>query len=330
MFSKIHHILNNQEQLENSKKPVQLQINNTFYLFDSHKFSLIQNTTESNANTITYIDGGSAILASGATFSLSFIRIAAYTQSTPTSTQTFQVREFFLLTLPKYIQNEFLFENHIFEHKNTLSKSSPPLNVSHLQLKTTDESIKQGISQAPPTKIIDLARRLAELQLTIDLQSTYTEQSNIFVLDGTLTPSYPFELEYIKRLSATTCSIAKSSTLLTTTNESINVFLKKHGPTQPWTYSITPTLHFTKLHEKSNHIFRAEGAIEHICKLSVVSNDATFPGYPYGLIKIDQLARITNEEKRILTTKFLSHKDAKIITTLLTTQDSHSILDNIR
>ncbi len=342
MFSKIHQILNNQNQKLPTSNQVQLQINNTLYDHNNNNYVKIetnqdhQKTTKNQPhipkiNEIVYVDGGQAILASGANFSLSFIRIAAYIQPLePATKPSSHMREYFLLTIPKWTNNKFYFENHIFEHINTTQIITPPCKPEHLHISTDEKSITTGTTSANPQKITDIARRLSELQLIIDLEKRNASKSSLYVIDGTLTPTYPHESTYIEKLPQNICSIAKSSTLLTTVNQPITHFLNQHGPNAPWIYTIHQNLHFTKLHEKSNHIFRAEGDIKNIIALIPHSKDAIFPGYPYGLIKVDQIARVTNEEKRILTIKFLNHKENSIVKSLLATQDSHTILDSIR
>ena len=86
---------------------------------------------------------------------------------------------------------------------------------------------------------------------------------------------------------------------------------------------------FVKLHPQAKHVFRFEGDEEILPLLIYNSNDALFLGYPYGLILIDKIARVSNQEKNSLRMKFLLNKENKEISEYLRTADAHSILDNL-
>jgi hypothetical protein len=60
------------------------------------------------------------------------------------------------------------------------------------------------------------------------------------------------------------------------------------------------------------------------------SQDALFPGYPYGLIFADQMARISNEEKKSLKMSFLLRKENQDVLKYLNNLNAHEILDNLR
>jgi hypothetical protein len=59
------------------------------------------------------------------------------------------------------------------------------------------------------------------------------------------------------------------------------------------------------------------------------SSDALFLGYPYGLIAVDKLARVSNEEKRSMTMNILLRAENKDILEYLSTTNAHDILDRL-
>ena len=61
--------------------------------------------------------------------------------------------------------------------------------------------------------------------------------------------------------------------------------------------------------------------------LAVQSKDLVLPGYPYGLIKADRLARVSESEKAYHRTRFLSRLPKEITEEM--TDDVHEILDNV-
>ena len=62
------------------------------------------------------------------------------------------------------------------------------------------------------------------------------------------------------------------------------------------------------------------------------STDPIFLGYPYGLIAVDQGARIANEEKEFFQMQFkvTAGKDWESIASHLRSIDAHNVLDAIR
>ena len=96
-----------------------------------------------------------------------------------------------------------------------------------------------------------------------------------------------------------------------------------------WSYFVDGKTYFVKLHEKSKHVFRYEGKKEYLSFLVENCNDALFLGYPYGLIFVDRMARVSNSEKNSLKMKFLLNKENKEVVDYLTTSNAHEILDNL-
>jgi len=93
---------------------------------------------------------------------------------------------------------------------------------------------------------------------------------------------------------------------------------------------------FVKLNNNAKHVFRLDmndptkrEELNGILKKQ--SNDPVFPGYPYGLLEADRLARVSKKEQEYLRTKFMTKfgKSWRNVKTYLRTKDAHEILDSI-
>lgn len=285
-----------------------LILNNKTYPIQENNFLLIPAINQK----ITFIDGGNAeILASG-NFCLSFIRIAAVTFPE----KNIDKHEFYLFTKAEWKNNDLYYSSKIFSLAEKL------IDETDLYISSNDNSIKTGNERAPVIKIASMARRFAELKLASKYQ-------NHLLLDGSLEPTYKNEEKYLSLLAKTAGALAKSSSLFTTSGNSPVVLLNKIGPENCWRYHVNEKTNFVKLHPQAKHVFRFEGNEEILPSLIDNSNDALFLGYPYGLILVDRIARVSNQEKKSLMMKFLLNKENKEISEYLRTADAHSILDNL-
>jgi len=85
-----------------------------------------------------------------------------------------------------------------------------------------------------------------------------------------------------------------------------------------------------RLHKRSEHvlrfeIFKDQDLIDYGKIVSLISNNAkdiTLPGYPYGLIKADRFARVSEHEREFLHTQLSAkfHIEDKTV---------HQVLDNM-
>lgn len=295
------------KNISNYSKEDTLILNNTTYPIQEHNFLQIPSINQQ----ITFIDGGNAEILSSGNFCLSFIRIAAVTFPG----KKIDKHEFYLFTKAEWKNNDLYYSSKIF----TLTEKL--VDETDLYISSNDNSIKTGSERAPITKIASMARRFAELKLASRYDSV--------LLDGILEPTYKNEEKYLFLLTKTTGALAKSSSLFTTSGNSPVVLLNKIGPGDCWRYRVNEKTYFVKLHPQAKHVFRFEGNNEILPLLIDNSNDALFLGYPYGLILVDKIARVSNEEKKSLMMKFLLNKENKEISEYLRTADAHSILDRI-
>ncbi len=271
---------------------------------------------ENEQKTIVFIDGGQAEIISTGNFCLSFIRIAAvFFQNNKKVNQI--KKEFFLFTKAKYFNEDLYYESKVFGNKL--------ISEEDLLISSNDSSIKSGSERAPISKITNMARRFAELSLAKSIEA----ETDFIVLDGTLEKTFKNEDKQLSQLNENVSALAKSSSLFTTSGNSPIVLLNKIGLENCWSYFLDNKTYFVKLNEKAKHVFRFEGNREVLSNLVNNSTDALFLGYPYGLIFVDKIARVSNSEKNSLRMNFLLRKENQEIVDYLSTSNAHEILDNL-
>ncbi len=270
----------------------------------------------SSPKSIAFIDGGQAEILSAGNFCVSFIRVGALVYKENKKIQDIK-HEFSLLVIAKYQQPELIYEALIYPLQDEKIIDEADLDIS-----SSDPTII-GMERTSITQIGSMARRFAELALAAKVKA------DIIVLDGALESSYPNEEKYLSRLPANVCAVAKSSSLFTASGNSPVVLLHKLSPSRCWSYHLENQNYFVKLHEQSKHIFRFTGNKDFLSYLVENSKDALFLGYPYGLIAVDKLVRVSNEEKRSLKMNFLLNSENREIMEYLSTTNAHDILDNL-
>ena len=267
---------------------------------------------EQNNKTIAFIDGGQAEILAAGNFCLSFIRVYAQVFSNNQKMSSYK-NEFYLFTKAEYLNNELYYKSKIYSENKII-------NEDDLTISSMDSSIRTGQERAPISKITNMARRFAELSLAKQVATDFV------ILDGTLETTYKNEENY---LQGNFSALAKSSTLFTTLGNSPVVLLKKIGPLGCWNYQVDELTSFVKLHPHAKYVFRFEGNKEVLPYLIQNSKDALFLGYPYGLLHVDRMARVSNMEKQSLMMRFLLKAENKEISDYLQTLNAHSILDSI-
>lgn len=164
-------------------------------------------------------------------------------------------------------------------------------------------------------------RKIMELRLAEKMVS-HMEQGDVLLLDGTLEARNKYEKEAFDSLKAAAgnkvliAALAKSCTLRTKSGESALDAISAIAPDSAWYIpagtSANPmhdaNIYFSRLHMASQHILRLElsRSQEQIDVGKVIgfiahgSRDLILPGYPWGLIKADMLARVSNREQEYL------------------------------
>jgi len=272
-----------------------------------------------------FIDGGQAELLVASTFVLSFIRITALGMR-GTKRERIDTREFYVLVRAKGENGKISYSSEVFPLRGDVKSIIDP---ELLKVSSEDERIRNGVSRAPITKIVNMARRFAEIGLAKEISM---QNSGSFVLlDGTLDAKYPKEEELIRILPSNVSALAKTNSLFTERGMAPAVLLSTLAPRKndPWVYSFENRFHFVKLHVQSNHVFRFDGDKEGLRYLLVQSSDPIFLGYPYGFILVDRLARVSEKEKAKLRAEFLLREELSGMREHLASSNAHEILDRI-
>ena len=296
-------------------------------------------TANMSRNRIAFVDGGEACLISSPDCSKHMIRACGIVMQKKATVQT--------------LKDECRIEIKAQGSESGVTYVSRPLTdgcpIPVLSVDSFDERLRDGTDRAAIHRLSSLARRIAELKIAERLISSL-EPGDILVLDGTMETRFTEEREALEELFAAAeqkevlvSALAKSCTWLTSSGRSMLSELARLAPAGAWYYfpvvDISSSMHkaavyFTKLHPRSSFIFRFEhysGQKRIVDRerlfsfLASVSNDLTVPGYPYGLIKADRLARVSERERHYLT--------AKLMASLAPEQQSgrslHEILDSI-
>jgi len=298
-------------------------------------------TTKSDRK-IAFIDGGNAEILKAPNFSLQFIRVYAALFSH--NRKIYSKKHEFYALITAENSKDILYKTKLFP--------SSLLNEQNLIFHSYDKTLVSGINRASLSKIADVIRRFAELQLAVNMLDEM-HKDDIVILDGDLQAKYTKENEYLEKLytkaekkNITITALSKTSQLLTQNGNSLSVVLLKKAPFDEWYYypiaEITSKAHqaemyFLKLHKNSRYIFKFEiyNKQNHDPKifglLKEQAKDPIFLGYPYGLIDADRYARVSNSELDYIKTKFLTKlgNEFKDIQSSLNAVNAHDILDSI-
>ena len=211
-----------------------------------------------------------------------------------------------------------------------------------------------------------VAMRFAEWFYATKFIETELDNGDIFVRDGSLQTGYKDEILLVKDLHSMAqeknvyiTGLSKSCRLITKNGDSlislIDMIASEKYPKEKWyyhpIYKMTKAdnladVYFVKLHKEARSPFRFDIFLDQSNKLSqqekeVIianlaqnSNALSFPGYPYGLIKVDQLSRVGKREMEPQKIQILSEFDPNIyekyILPRIRSIDAHDLLNSIR
>ncbi|MFH1181704.1 MAG: DNA double-strand break repair nuclease NurA [Candidatus Woesearchaeota archaeon] len=283
-----------------------------------------------------FVDGGNAELVESPTDSLQFIRTAAVKFSGKKRLWMMK-SEFYAKTTTAISGNDAVYSTRIENAKGGL--------VSEIKMSAV--AISEG-GRMQASKMGNIARRVLELKMAAD--AAEKEKNAVIVLDGTLEAVFEGEDRHLQQLydaaeknGNIVVAVAKTNTVLATDGRLFAETLEKNQPAGAWRYGnvaeVTSDRHraeleFVKLHEKSRHIFRLEvykkqanEAEKAVNMLAMTANDVTFPGYPYGLIIADRIARVSESDAEYL--KARNIESEKMFKHGIRALNAHEILDSM-
>ncbi len=338
---------------ENRYSPFPLSENNVrdFELFD-------------NGEKVTYVDGGNIDIISSPSLYIGLVRIYFnIIKNNKPIRPKFLHQKFEFYVFGKSIGNkdiDFYFKLIPFNKDYKLELESIE-NIFH----SYDPTITNGNFRAELGSVCGIARRFLEWKVSQLVIEKELEKGDILVRDGSLQTAITGESEYSKKAymaaekkEVTFCGIAKRSRLYTSKGRSLSYAVKTLGnkkyPKKLWYYhpivEINYSDHnaemlFVKFHPLSRYSFRFEieknrakdlgqKGIERVLGiLASNSLDLRFPGYPYGLVDADYIARIRGDEKETHKTLFMSvcsdREILKFIDENTSVEDAHDVLDSL-
>lgn len=321
------------ELVEELKKIIENKTSEKIPLFTKKGFEAIKISENNFHNikdlkeykTLCFVDGGNSELISANNFSLQFIRVAAVGYK-GNKKVFLDKKEFYILI--NFVENSY---------KAKILPSNETITFS-----LNDESLKDGKSIAKISRIGNFIRRIEELKLASEI----AEKSDFIIIDGSLEEKFSQEKQFLETLfakGAFVAGISKTNSLITTSGEQVSNILYNLKAGKWFYYPIAKIesdefladIVFAKLNEQSQHIFKIDvhkkEFEELLSQLAANSSDPVFLGYPYGLIEVDRIARVSNKEAEYLKTKLMIEfgKDWEQIRKLENTNNAHKILDSI-
>lgn len=291
---------------------------------------IIKKIRDKNEKTISeeawFVDGGLALGYFTNTLLISKIRVAGveYSSNKKIRINT-KINEFHALA---YKEEQKI--NLIIEPDNEL------INSKNLNIKTETENGNSII------EFINQTRREAELKMLINISNDEKNKEKLFVIDGPLIRESD-DLELKKSILSTKHSllgIIKSTEDSTDKGRPASYALSRQiNIKEPW-YCVVEEDEiisgYAKLGKHSKFVVKFQATKKTNIEQSLLiiyklSQDPVFPGYPYGLIEADELARISNTEKEELSSTILREsKQSKEMEEAQEMSKPHELLDNIK
>lgn len=315
-----------------------------------------------------FVDGGNGPILRSADFNISLNRVAGVLFKSNKLSEPIETPvkiEFYSATVLNLLDdNKLAYVTRFFPIETEFSKYLPK---NDLTFQIDDPSIRGKWFSLPNIEDFGgIAMRFAEWTYATQFISNELEEGSIFVRDGSLQTGYTGETEIAEELyklatkkGVTVTGLSKTCRLITQKGNSINSLIhfigNKKFSNSPWyyhpIYRITKAqekadLYFVKLHKNSAYSFRFDVLLDQankmtedqleiiISNLSNNSDDLSYPGYPYGLIKVDQLAAVNIKEigpqKIQLIAEFDQDDYNEFILPRLRSVNAHDLLNIIR
>jgi hypothetical protein len=282
-----------------------------------------------SSRRLAFVDGGNQELVGAPNFSIQLNRVCFNIFSGRQRAQPQFVPErieFLSLTFAKFRNEQIYYDTSLFPMSEEIAGFLP--DPSDLSFNSTDRRMMVGTSRADIDRVASVARRFAEWEFARLVIEKELSSGDILVMDGTLRTAFTHESKYAKAAYATArarrviyTGLSKTSRLFTTTGLSLLGAIRKlaaeSGVGPVWYYypiadSLSPeheaAIFTLRLSAQSERVFRFEihaGQVKELStndlnelfsQLSTNASDLTFPGYPYGLIDVDDKSRVRSEE----------------------------------
>lgn len=280
---------------------------------------------EDKGESVVFIDGGQAELIKAVDLSLQYIRIVGLKFQNRKKVSEVK-KEFFVLINAVEKEGNLIFESEVFGNGEAVNMDS---------LETT---MRKGKERIEISDVGGVIRRFNELKLASEMEG------DIIVIDGNLKSRVKGEEECLNRLFKSGVErnqiiggLAKTSRIFMDKGACMISSLHEAGGENAWVYPLKDRA-IVKFHSSSKYVFEFsiyEKQVSEMNKvlsvLAAYSKDSVFPGYPYGLLLVDRIARVTNEEKEYLLTLFKvkAGKSWRRLEKALNVLNSHEKLDSV-
>ena len=276
-----------------------------------------------NNFTFNYVDSGFSMLLDTPSLIILFFRVALVNNKINT-------QEYYITLRKEKTENELLWNIFMWDKDKKF---------------LGDFLISGSLSK---DEVISYIRKKLEWESAYSIMNMNNNQ--VFVFDGSFDVRNNMEkllldklYDFCKKNKIVLSAFSKTSSISTDTGLPATFYFNKKYENPYYVligrnkifYNLN--MYFSKLNRNSKYSFRVDLFIDNISEkdffqsLMQESDDPVFIGYPYGLIKADSSARISNEEKDYERTKlFIESKSEDLLTELENSINAHSILDNLR
>ena len=336
--------------------------------FDITEDRIFQIPDCDDTRKLGFVDGGTASILSAADFNISLNRIAGvlFEDHKPINLKnTPEVIEFYSATILEPLSDgKMAYTTHLFPRELRFKDYLPN---DEFIIPLEEVRMLMGFWFIPNIETFcAVAMRFAEWSYASRFIEHELDKGDIFIRDGSLQTGYKDEILLVRDLYSIAkekdvyiTGLSKSCRLITRNGDSlislIDVIASNKYPEERWfyhpIYKITKAdnladVYFVKLHRYARSPFRFDIYLEQseglnqqekeviISNIALNSNDLSFPGYPYGLIKVDQLSRVGVREIEPQKIQLLSQFDSDIykrfILPRIRSIDAHDLLNSIR
>jgi len=245
--------------------------------------------------------------------------------------------EFFTICFAVNIKGQIFYETELVPLREEWSPFLP--NVKDLKFHSFDATLRTGTGRVPIIRVAVAARLFAEWRYAQLVIENELKQGDTIIRDGSLQTATTNERKYANETydralekNVKLVGLSKTSALFTTTGYPLMAAIAELAESTPvaktsWYYhpiviisqpDHRAEMYAVKLYPRSEYVFRLEFVKPQIEKmspqdieqiigtLSSNSEDASFPGYPYGLLDADRFARVSSREKDDTKVQFLA------------------------
>jgi len=296
------------------------------------------------ANNLYFADSGYNFVFSSAELKLIFFK-TANVSITNKKTQSIFVDKYLLILSRTSEQKHNRYTIELFEVKENnnydleLIKTESNLNFNEtISNATNNLKNNESMQDIEISIIVDMIRRYLELNLIKNIiHSSSFSNDSLIILDGQIQPYYDFEKQIILDIFAKTnnfVGVSKKTQFNKLLSQSGYYDLNMNSSALNNAYLSSVRSVIAKLHDLSKHNFR----IDFNEKLNVLqllktlhnSIDNYFIGYPYGLILADNIAKVSEQEKRLINMIiYLNCSDKEHFFNLMNQTNAHDIIDTI-